>query len=36
WTFARPGFAGMEAICFLNNQITRPRRRAGFTSGVVR
>ncbi|CCE05667.1 conserved exported hypothetical protein [Bradyrhizobium sp. STM 3843] len=36
WTFARPGYAGKEAHCFLKKEIKPPRRRAGFTSGVVR
>ena len=36
WTFARPGYAGKQAHCFLKKEIKPPRRRAGFTSGVVR
>lgn len=36
WTFARPGYAGNDAHCFLKKEIKPPRRRAGFTSGVVR
>ncbi|MDU1668436.1 MAG: apple domain-containing protein, partial [Bradyrhizobium sp.] len=32
----RPGYAGKEAHCFLKKEIKPPRRRAGFTSGVVR
>lgn len=36
WTFARPGYAGKEAHCFLKKEIKPPRRRAGFTSGVLR
>jgi PAN domain-containing protein len=36
WTFARPGYAGKEAHCFLKKEIKPPRRKAGFTSGVVR
>ena len=36
WTFARPGYAGKEAQCFLKKDIKPPRRKAGFTSGVVR
>ena len=36
WTFARSGYAGKEAHCFLKKEIKPPRRRAGFTSGVVR
>ena len=36
WTYARPGYIGKEAHCFLKKEIKPPRRRAGFTSGVVR
>ncbi len=36
WTYARPGYAGRDAHCFLKKDIKPPRRRAGFTSGVVR
>jgi hypothetical protein len=36
WTYARPGYAGKEAHCFLKKEIKPPRRKAGFTSGVVR
>jgi PAN domain len=36
WTFARPGYAGREAHCFLKKDIKPPRRKAGFISGVVR
>ena len=36
WTYARPGYAGKEAQCFLKKDIKPPRRKAGFTSGVVR
>ena len=36
WTFARPGYVGREAHCFLKKEIKPPRRRAGFSSGVVR
>ena len=36
WTCAGPGYAGKEAHCFLKKEIKPPRRRAGFTSGVVR
>ena len=36
WTYARPGYAGREAHCFLKKDIKPPRRKAGFTSGVVR
>ncbi|HMM91782.1 PAN domain-containing protein [Bradyrhizobium sp.] len=36
WTYARPGYAGKEAHCFLKKEIKPPHRKAGFTSGVVR
>jgi hypothetical protein len=36
FTYARPGYAGREARCFLKKEIKPPRRKAGFTSGVVR
>jgi PAN domain-containing protein len=36
WTYARPGYAGREARCFLKKEIKPPRRKAGFISGVVR
>jgi hypothetical protein len=36
WTYARPGYAGRTALCFLKKDIKPPRRKAGFTSGVVR
>ena len=36
WTYARPGYAGKEAQCFLKKDIKPPRRKAGFISGVVR
>ena len=36
WTFARPGYVGREAHCFLKKEIKPPRRKAGFISGVVR
>ena len=36
WTYARPGYAGREAHCFLKKEIKPPRRKPGFTSGVVR
>jgi PAN domain len=36
WTFARPGYVGTEAHCFLKKEIKPPRRKAGFISGVVR
>jgi hypothetical protein len=36
WTYARPGYAGRAAHCFLKKDIKPPRRKAGFISGVVR
>jgi hypothetical protein len=36
WTFARAGYVGKEPHCFLKKDIKPPRRKAGFTSGVVR
>jgi PAN domain len=36
WTYARAGYIGRDAHCFLKKDIKPPRRRAGFTSGVVR
>lgn len=36
WTFSRPGYAGRAARCFLKKEIKPPRRKPGFTSGVVR
>ncbi len=36
WTYARPGYVGKDAHCFLKKEIKPPRRRAGFISGVVR
>lgn len=36
WTYARPGYLGKDARCFLKNQIKPPHRKPGFTSGVVR
>jgi PAN domain-containing protein len=36
WTYARPGYAGKDARCFLKKEIKPPRRKAGFMSGVVR
>jgi PAN domain len=36
WTYARRGYAGREAHCFLKKEIKPPRRKAGYTSGVVR
>jgi len=36
WTYARPGYIGREARCFLKKEIKPPRRKPGFISGVVR
>jgi hypothetical protein len=36
WTYARPGYVGKEARCFLKKDIKPPRRKPGFISGVVR
>jgi hypothetical protein len=36
WTYARPGYVGRTAHCFLKKDIKPPRRKAGFVSGVVR
>jgi PAN domain len=36
WTYARPGYVGRDAHCFLKKDIKPPRRKPGFTSGVVR
>jgi hypothetical protein len=36
WTFARPGYVGKEARCFLKKDIKPPQRKPGFISGVVR
>jgi len=36
WTYARPGYVGRAAHCFLKKEIKPPRRKAGFVSGVVR
>ena len=36
WTYARPDMSAREAHCFLKKEIKPPRRKAGFTSGVVR
>ena len=36
WTYARPGYAGRDAHCYLKKDIKPPRRKAGFISGVVR
>jgi hypothetical protein len=36
WTYARPGYLGKAARCFLKDHIKPPRRKPGFISGVVR
>jgi hypothetical protein len=36
WTYARPGYVGKDAHCFLKKEIKPPRRKPGFTSGVER
>jgi hypothetical protein len=36
WTYARPGYVGKAPHCFLKKDIKPPRRKAGFSSGVVR
>jgi hypothetical protein len=36
WTFARPGYVGKSARCFLKDHVKPPRRKPGFMSGVVR
>ena len=36
WTYARPGYIGKSARCFLKDKVTPPRRKPGFISGVVR
>jgi len=36
WTYARAGYVGRQAHCFLKKEIKPPRRKAGFISGVVR
>jgi hypothetical protein len=36
WTYARPGYVGKDAHCFLKKEIKPPRRKPGFISGVVR
>lgn len=36
WTYARPGYVGRDARCFLKKEIKPPRRKPGFISGVVR
>ena len=36
WTYARPGYTGKAARCFLKDQVKPPSRKPGFISGVVR
>jgi hypothetical protein len=36
WTYARPGYIGPNARCFLKDQVKPPRRRPCCISGVVR
>ena len=36
WTYARPGYVGASARCYLKNRITPPRRKPCCISGVVR
>ena len=36
WTYARAGYTGRSAHCYLKKEIKPPRRRPGFVSGVVR
>jgi len=36
WTYARPGYVGAAARCYLKDRITRPRRKPCCMSGVVR
>ena len=36
WTFARPGYTGPSARCFLKSEIKRPRAKPCCISGVVR
>ena len=36
WTYARPGYIGAAARCFLKDQVKRPRKRPCCISGVVR
>ena len=36
WTFARSGYVGRHARCFLKKDIKPPLRRPGFVSGVIR
>jgi hypothetical protein len=36
WTYARPGYVGPSARCYLKDRITPPRRKPCCISGVVR
>ena len=36
WTFARAGYTGRAARCYLKDEVKPPRRRPGLVSGVVR
>jgi hypothetical protein len=36
WTYARPGYVGPHARCYLKERIKRPRRKPCCISGVVR
>jgi hypothetical protein len=36
WTYARRGYTGKDARCYLKKDIKPPRRKPGFISGVVR
>lgn len=36
WTYARPGYEGPSARCFLKSRLTLPRKRPCCISGVVR
>jgi hypothetical protein len=36
WTYARPGYYGTSAHCYLKERITKPLRRPCCISGVVR
>jgi PAN domain len=36
WTYARPGYVGPSATCFLKDRVTSPQHRPCCISGVVR
>jgi hypothetical protein len=36
WTYARPGYGGASASCYLKDRVTRPQHRPCCISGVVR